>query len=270
MGAIYINTPEDIEKIRIASKLGAETLDYIEPFIKEGVTTGELDRLIHDYHINVQHGLPATLNYTGGGSNPYPKSCCISLNDVICHGIPSDDKKLKKGDILNIDVTINKDGYFGDTSRMFVVGEPSILAKRLIQTTFECMWLGISQVRPGGHLGDIGHIIQQHAENAGYSVVREYCGHGVGKVFHTEPQVLHYGKAGTGVELVPGMVFTIEPMINAGRKEIRDMGDGWTVKTKDRSLSAQFEHAILVTETDYEVLTVSPKMPQPPAFIKHL
>jgi methionyl aminopeptidase len=267
MAAITIKTEEDIRGMRVAGRLAAEVLDYITPFVKPGVTTGELDRLCHDYMVNVQGTVPAPLNYCPPGYTPYPKSICTSVNDVICHGIPGD-KALKNGDALNIDVTVIKDGYHGDTSRMFFVGAPSILAKRLAEITYECMWLGISKVKPGAHLGDIGHVIQQHAEKAGYSVVREFCGHGIGRVFHEEPQVLHYGRPGTLEQLVPGMIFTIEPMINAGRRDIREMGDGWTIKTRDRSLSAQWEHTVLVTATGYEVLTVSQHMPAPPAFIR--
>jgi len=265
--AIYTN-PEDLEKMRVASRLAAEVLDYIAPYVQPGVTTEELDRLCHDYMVNVQGTIPAPLNYTGGGSRPYPKSICTSVNHVVCHGIPAP-KKLKKGDILNIDITVIKDGWPGDTSRMFVVGgETSILAKRLVEVTFECMWLGIAQVRPGARLGDIGAAIQHHAERHGFSVVREYCGHGVGRKFHEDPQVLHYGKAGTGIELKPGMIFTIEPMINAGRAATSVLPDGWTVITKDRSLSAQWEHAVLVTHTGVEVLTVSPGCPPPPEIVR--
>lgn len=265
--AIYTN-PEDLEKMRVASRLAAEVLDYIAPYVQPGVTTEELDRLCHDYMVNVQGTIPAPLNYTGGGSRPYPKSICTSVNHVVCHGIPAP-KKLKKGDILNIDITVIKDGWHGDTSRMFVVGgETSILAKRLVEVTFECMWLGIAQVRPGARLGDIGAAIQHHAERHGFSVVREYCGHGVGRKFHEDPQVLHYGKAGTGIELKPGMIFTIEPMINAGRAATSVLPDGWTVITKDRSLSAQWEHAVLVTDTGVEVLTVSPGCPPPPEIVR--
>mgnify|MGYP000873088813 FL=1 len=265
--AIYTN-PEDLEKMRVASRLAAEVLDYIAPYVQPGVTTEELDRLCHDYMVNVQGTIPAPLNYTGGGSRPYPKSICTSVNHVVCHGIPAP-KKLKKGDILNIDITVIKDGWHGDTSRMFVVGgETSILAKRLVEVTFECMWLGIAQVRPGARLGDIGAAIQHHAERHGFSVVREYCGHGVGRKFHEDPQVLHYGKAGTGIELKPGVIFTIEPMINAGRAATSVLPDGWTVITKDRSLSAQWEHAVLVTHTGVEVLTVSPGCPPPPEIVR--
>lgn len=266
MSNISIKNAADIEGMRIAGKLGAEVLDYIGPFVKPGVTTGELDRLCHEYMVDVQGTIPAPLNYCPPCYTPYPKSVCTSVNDVICHGIPGD-KVLKSGDAVNIDVTVIKNGYHGDTSRMFYAGEPSIMAKRLGDITFECMWLGISKIRPGAHLGDIGHVIQVHAEKAGYSVVREFCGHGIGKIFHEEPQVLHYGRPGTLEELKAGMIFTVEPMINAGRREIREMGDGWTIRTKDRSLSAQWEHTVLVTETGFEVLTVSPQMPATPAFI---
>jgi len=254
--AISLKNEHDIAHMRVACRLASEVLDYITPFVKPGVTTGELDRLCHEYMLNEQGSVPAPLNYQPPGYPPYPKATCISVNDVICHGIPGD-KPLKNGDALNIDVTIIKDGYFGDTSRMFIAGEASILAKRLTQITFECMWLGIEQVRPGGHLGDIGAAIQRHAESHGYSVVREYCGHGIGTAFHEDPQVLHYGRAGTGPELKPGMIFTVEPMINAGRRDIRAMPDQWTIKTKDRSLSAQWEHTVLVTDTGHEVLTIS-------------
>ena len=267
MGSISIKTPEDIEGMRIAGRLAAEVLDFIAPHVKAGISTAELDRLCHDYMVNVQQSIPAPLNYCPPGYTPYPKSICTLVNDVVCHGIPGD-KVLKNGDVINIDITVIKDGYHGDTSRMFFVGEPSILAKRLAEITYDCMWLGISKIRPGAHLGDIGHVIQQHAESAGFSVVREFCGHGIGKVFHEEPQVLHYGRPGTLAKLEAGMIFTVEPMINAGRREIREMGDGWTIKTRDRSLSAQWEHTVLVTETGFEVLTVSPAMPAPPAFIR--
>jgi methionyl aminopeptidase len=261
--AITIKNEDDIAKMRVACRLASEVLDYITPFVKPGVTTGELDRLCHNYMLEVQGTVPAPLNYQPPGYPPYPKATCISVNDVICHGIPGE-KIVKAGDALNIDITVIKDGYYGDTSRMFIAGEASILAKRLVQATYECMWLGIEQVRPGGRLGDIGHAIQRHAESHGYSVVREYCGHGIGKVFHEDPQVLHYGRAGTGIELQPGMIFTIEPMINAGRREIRTMPDQWTVKTRDRSLSAQWEHTVLVTESGVDVLTVSAGTPERP------
>jgi methionyl aminopeptidase len=267
MASISIKTPEDIQGMRVAGRLAAEVLDFIAPHVKPGVTTEELDRLCHEYMKDVQGTIPAPLNYCPPGYTPYPKAICTSVNDVVCHGIPGD-KVLKSGDSINIDITVIKDGYHGDTSRMFLVGEPSIQAKRLSEITYECMWVGIAQIKPGAHLGDIGHAIQQHAEKAGYSVVREFCGHGIGKVFHEEPQVLHYGRPGTLDKLLPGMIFTVEPMINAGRREVREMGDGWTIKTKDRSLSAQWEHTVLVTETGFEILTVSPGMPAPPSFIK--
>ncbi|MEO1765696.1 type I methionyl aminopeptidase [Thiobacter aerophilum] len=262
---ITIKNPEEIEKMRIAGRLASEVLDYIAPFIKPGVTTGEIDRLCHDYMVNVQGTIPAPLNYAPPGYPPYPASVCTSVNHVICHGVPSDSKKLKSGDIINVDVTVIKDGFHGDTSRMFYVGEPSILARRLCEVAFECMWLGIEEVAPGKHLGDIGHAIQNHAQAHGFSVVREFCGHGIGRNFHEEPQVLHYGKPHTGVELKPGMTFTIEPMINAGKRDIRQLADGWTIVTKDHSLSAQWEHTVLVTETGYEVLTVSAGAPAKPA-----
>ncbi len=264
---IIIKTPEEIEKMRVACRLAAEVLDFIEPHVKAGITTGELDRLCHDYMVDVQGCIPAPLNYAPSGYNPYPKSICTSVNHQICHGVPGD-RVLRNGDILNIDITTIKDGLHGDTSRMFYVGEPSIQAKRLCDITYECMWLGIATVKAGSHLGDIGAAIQEYAEKNGYSVVREFCGHGVGRKFHEEPQVLHYGKRNTGAELKSGMIFTIEPMINAGKAAIRELADGWTIVTKDHSLSAQWEHTVLVTETGYEVLTVSAGMPAPPAFIK--
>ena len=264
--AINIKTEKDIEKMRVACKLAAEVLDFITPHVKPGVTTGKLDELCHDYMVNVQKTIPAPLNYAPHGHTPYPKSICTSVNHQICHGIPGD-KVLKAGDILNIDITVIKDGYYGDTSRMFHVGETSIQAKRLSDITYDCMWLGITQVKPGATLGDIGHAIQIYAEKHGYSVVREFCGHGIGKNFHEDPQVLHYGLPGKGAMLKPGMIFTIEPMINAGKRDIKQLGDGWTIVTKDHSLSAQWEHTVLVTETGYEVLTVSAETPAPPTFI---
>ncbi len=260
---ITLKTGADVDALRLAGRLASEVLDVLAPHVRPGVTTEELDRIAHHHIVEVQGAVPAPLNYQPPGYTPYPKSICTSVNHTICHGIP-DGRALKKGDILNIDVTVIKDGWHGDTSRMFVVGEGSIAARRLCQLTFEAMWRGIRQVRPGAHLGDIGHAIQTFAENAGYSVVREYCGHGIGRRFHEEPQVLHYGRPGTLERLVPGMVFTIEPMINAGRREIREMPDGWTIVTKDRSLSAQWEHTVLVTETGCEVLTVSAGSPPPP------
>ncbi len=262
--SITLKTPEEIDKMRVAGRLAGEVLDYIAPFVKSGVTTDELDRLCHDYMVDVQGTVPAPLNYAPPGYRPYPKSICTSVNHQVCHGVPGD-KALKKGDIVNIDVTVIKDGWHGDTSRMFIVGgEATILARRLCQVTHECLWMGVSQVRPGARLGDIGQAIQRHAERHGFSVVREFCGHGIGRKFHEEPQVLHYGKAGTGVTLEPGMTFTIEPMINAGRAAISELPDGWTIVTKDRSLSAQWEHTVLVTDTGHEVLTVSAGSPPPP------
>ncbi len=258
-----IRIPPDVEKMRVAGRLAAEVLDFITPYVKPGVTTGALDKLCHDYIVDVQQAIPAPLNYAPSGYKPFPKSICTSVNHQVCHGIPGD-KVLKSGDVLNIDVTVIKEGHHGDTSRMFFVGAPSIQARRLAEVTYECMWRGIRQVRPGGHLGDIGHAIQQHAEKSGYSVVREFCGHGIGTKFHEEPQVLHYGTAGTLEKMVAGMIFTIEPMINAGRREIRETGDGWTIVTRDHSLSAQWEHTVLVTESGFEVLTISAGAPTPP------
>ena len=257
-----------IAGMRVAGKLASEVLDYLTPFVQAGVTTNALDQLAHDYIVDVQGGIPAPLNYKGGGNTPYPKSICTSVNHQVCHGIPSD-KVLKKGDIVNIDITVIKDGWHGDTSRMFMVGEVSIAAKRLCAITYDAMWHGIKMVRPGIHLGDIGHAIQKFAEGQGFSVVREFCGHGIGQVFHEEPQVLHYGRPGTLEKLVEGMTFTIEPMINAGRKEIKDgpEKDGWTIVTQDRSLSAQWEHTVLVTPTGYDVLTLSAGSPATPAFV---
>jgi methionyl aminopeptidase len=260
---IAIKNPEEIEAMRVACRLAAEVLDYVEPFVKPGVTTGELDRLCHEYMVDVQGCVPAPLNYAPPGYRPYPKSICTSVNHQVCHGIPGD-KVLKGGDIVNLDITVIKDGFHGDTSRMFCIGEPSIAARRLCDVTLECLWLGIRQVRPGATLGDIGDAIQRHAEGAGFSVVREFCGHGIGRRFHEEPQVLHYGRPGTGARLEPGMIFTIEPMINAGRREIRELADGWTIVTKDHSLSAQWEHTVLVTPEGHEVLTLSAGTPPCP------
>jgi methionyl aminopeptidase len=262
---INLKSPQDIEKMRVAGRLAAEVLDFIAPHVKAGVTTATLDQLCHDYISGVQQATPAPLNYAPPGYRPFPKSICTSVNHVVCHGVPSD-KKLKSGDIINIDITVIKDGYHGDTSRMFYVTRPAIQARRLCEVTYECMWRGIDAVRPGAHLGDIGHAIQSHAERHGYSVVREFCGHGIGRKFHEEPQVLHYGRAGTGIKLEPGMTFTIEPMINAGKPDIRQLADGWTVVTKDHGLSAQWEHTVLVTEAGCEVLTLSAGAPsRPPA-----
>jgi len=265
--AITIKNNADIEKMRVAGKLAAEVLDFITPHVKPGVTTEELDQLCHDYMVNVQKTIPAPLNYAPPGHAPYPKSICTSVNHQICHGVPGE-KVLKNGDIVNLDITVIKDGYHGDSSRMFCVGVPSIQAKRLCDITYDCMWLGIAQVKPGATLGDIGHAIQSYAEKNGYSVVREFCGHGIGKKFHEDPQVLHYGRPGSGLKLQAGMIFTIEPMINAGKRDIKQLNDGWSIVTKDHSLSAQWEHTILVTETGYEVLTVSAGTPAPPAIIQ--
>lgn len=261
-----ITNPDDLASMRAACEAAASVLDYITPHMAPGITTGEIDRLCLDYmtEIGVKS---ATIGYAPPGHPPFPGAVCTSVNHQICHGMPGD-KVLKSGDIINVDVTVIKDGWFGDTSRMFGIGEISILARRLNDITYDCMWLGIEQVKPGATLGDVGHAIQKYAENAGFSVVREFCGHGIGQNFHEDPQVLHYGKPGTGVVLQEGMVFTIEPMINAGRREIRQLGDGWTVVTRDRSLSAQWEHTVIVTATGYDILTRSPGMPAPPAFVK--
>lgn len=265
--AITIKNATDIEKMRIAGRLASEVLDFITPYVKAGVTTEKLDALCHDYMVNVQKTIPAPLNYTPPGHTPYPKSICTSVNHQICHGIPGD-KVLKNGDIVNIDITVIKDGYHGDTSRMFYVGEPSIQAKRLCEITYECMWLGIAKVKPGATLGDIGHAIQSYAEKQGYSIVREFCGHGIGKKFHEDPQILHYGRPGAGLKLQAGMMFTIEPMINAGKRDIKQLNDGWTIVTKDHSLSAQWEHTVLVTDSGFEVMTVSAGSPPIPAFVQ--
>ena len=250
--SITIKTPEEIELMRVAGRLAAQVLDKIEPYITTGVTTGALDEICHRYIEDELDAIPAPLNYRG-----FPKSICTSVNHVICHGIPGT-KKLKKGDIINVDITVIKNGFHGDTSRMFFVGETSVLARRVTEVSKQCLLKGIELVRPGTRLGDIGHVIQTHAESHNFSVVREYCGHGIGRPFHEDPQVLHYGTPGTGIELVPGMTFTIEPMINVGRKETRLLSDNWTVVTRDHSLSAQWEHTILVTEDGHEVLTVVP------------
>ena len=249
---VPLRSPEELALARRAGHLAAALLDMIGPHVRAGVTTDELDRLCHEHIVNVQGAIPANVGYHG-----YPKTICASVNNVICHGIPSD-KKLKNGDIVNIDVALNKDGWFGDSSRMYFVGEPGILARRLVRTTYEAMRAGILQVRPGATLGDVGHAIQKVAEREGFSVVREYCGHGIGRIYHDEPQVLHYGRPGEGLKLEAGMVFTIEPMINAGKPGIRHLPDGWTVVTKDRSLSAQWEHMVAVTESGFEILTPWP------------
>ena len=249
--SVSIKTPEEIEKMRVASRLAAEALEMIAPYVQPGVSTGELDRICHDYIVNEQQAIPAPLNYNG-----FPKSICTSLNHVVCHGIPSDSKILKNGDILNIDITVIKDGFHGDSSVMFLVGDVAPHAKRLVRVTQECLYKAIELVRPGTRLGDIGHVIQTHAEANNYSVVREYCGHGIGRVFHEEPQILHYGKPDTGLRLEEGMTFTIEPMINLGQRHTRlSKTDGWTVTTRDRRLSAQWEHTLAVTADGCEILT---------------
>lgn len=252
--SVSIKTPDEIQKMRVSGRLAADVLDMIEPYIKPGVTTDELNDICHNYIVTVQQAIPAPLNYRG-----FPKSICTSVNHQVCHGIPSN-KKLKEGDIINIDVTVIKEGYHGDTNRTFFVGKPSILAERLTRVAKECMDLGIAAVKPGAHLGDIGHAIQAHAESNQFSVVQEFCGHGIGKVFHEEEiQVLHFGSPGTGLKIVPGMTFTVEPMINAGKRHVKVLPDGWTAVTKDHSLSAQWEHTLLVTETGYEILTLGEK-----------
>jgi methionyl aminopeptidase len=264
---ITIKDSEGIAGMRIAGRLAAELLDYLAPFVKPGVTTNELDRLAEDYTTQVLGAISAPLNYAPGGHNPYPKSICTSINHQVCHGIPND-KPLKKGDIINVDVTVIKDGWHGDSSRMYLVGDVSVAARRLCKLTYEAMWKGIMKVRDGAYLGDIGHAIQSFAEGHGLSVVREYCGHGIGQNFHEDPQILHYGKPGTLDQLKAGMTITIEPMLNVGRKEIKELGDGWTIVTKDHSLSAQWEHTVLVTPTGYEVLTLSANSPAIPDFVK--
>jgi len=246
---ITLKSPEEQQKMREAGRLAAEVLDMIGEHVKPGVTTDELDRLCHDHIVQVQQAVPANLNYRG-----FPKTICTSVNHVVCHGIPND-KRLKNGDIINIDVTVIRDGFHGDTSRMYFVGKPLPHAQRLVEGCFEAMWQGIRCVRPGARLGDIGHAIQRSTESQSFTVVREYCGHGIGRIYHEDPQVLHYGKPGTGLELRAGMTFTIEPMINAGKRDVKLLPDGWTVVTRDHSLSAQWEHTVLVTGDGFEVLT---------------
>lgn len=248
---VSIKTPDEIEKMRVAGRLAAEVLEMIGEHVVAGVSTEHLNKICHDYIVNVQKAIPAPLNYKG-----FPKSICTSVNHVICHGIPTEKKVLKNGDIINIDITVIKDGYHGDTSKMFFVGKPSIAAERLTKITQECLYKGINLVKPGTQLGDIGAVIQKHAESNYYSVVREYCGHGIGAVFHEEPQVMHYGKAGTGLTLKEGMTFTIEPMINQGKRHSKLLPDEWTVVTKDHKLSAQWEHTLLVTADGVEILTL--------------
>jgi methionyl aminopeptidase len=254
---VTIKSIEEQEKMRTAGRLAAEVLDMITEHVVPGVTTEELDRICHDHIVQVQRSIPANLNYRG-----FPKTICTSVNDVVCHGIPND-KRLKAGDIVNIDVTVIRDGFHGDTSRMYFVGKPLTHAQKLVQTCLEAMWHGIEVVRPGAHLGDIGHAIQAFVEEREYSVVREYCGHGIGRIYHEDPQVLHYGEAGSGLELKTGMTFTVEPMINAGKRHVKPpLKDGWTVKTKDGSLSAQWEHTVLVTAAGVEVLTLGANSPR--------
>ncbi len=247
--SIIIKTPEEIEKMRIAGRLAAEVLEMVESHVKTGVTTEELDRICHDYMVNEQDAIPAPLNYRG-----FPRSICTSVNHQVCHGIPGN-KRLKNGDIVNIDITVIKDGFHGDTSKMFMIGEPSILARRLVNVTSEALQVGMGQIKPGAHLNEIGQAIQKFVESNNYSVVREYCGHGIGREFHEEPQILHYATTDSGPILQPGMCFTIEPMVNAGKRMVKVLPDGWTVVTRDRSLSAQWEHTILVTDDGYEILT---------------
>lgn len=248
--SITIKTPAEVEKMRIAGRLAAEVLEMIEPHVQAGISTDELDKICHDYIVNEQKAIPAPLNYRG-----FPKSICTSVNHQVCHGIPGS-KILKNGDIINIDITVIKNEYHGDTSKMFFIGEPSRMAKRLVDITYECLRQGIQQVRPGIHLGDIGYVIQKHAESNNFTIVHEYCGHGIGRNFHEDPQVVHYGTPNTGIEIVPNMTFTIEPMVNAGKRAVKVLGDDWTVVTKDHKLSAQWEHTILVTESGSEILTL--------------
>jgi len=248
--AVIIKTPDEIEKMRVAGRLAADVLEMIGDHVRPGVSTEELDRICHAYIVNVQQAIPAPLNYRG-----FPKSICTSVNHQVCHGIPGN-KILKNGDIVNIDITVIKDGFHGDTSKMFFVGKPSVLGQRLVDITQKAMWKGIELVRPGTHLGDVGHAIQKFVESNGYSVVQEYCGHGIGRGFHEDPQVLHYGTPGTGVALQAGMTFTVEPMVNAGKRNVKLLPDGWTVVTKDRKPSAQWEHTVLVTGDGFEVLTL--------------
>ena len=250
---VTVKTPDQIEKMRVAGRLAAEVLEMLVPHVKPGVSTEDLDRLAYEHIVHVQKAVPANVGYKG-----FPKTVCTSVNHVICHGIPHPGKLLKDGDIVNIDVTVIKDGWHGDTSRMYCVGTPSVLARRLVDTTLEAMLRGIEQVRPGATLGDIGHAIQKHAEAQGFSIVREYCGHGIGQIYHEDPQVLHYGHPGAGLRLQKGMTFTIEPMVNAGKPQTRLLPDGWTVVTKDHSLSAQWEHTIAVTDDGFEILTAWP------------
>ncbi|MEM8547948.1 MAG: type I methionyl aminopeptidase [Pseudomonadota bacterium] len=253
--AAIIKTPEEQDKMRVAGRLAADVLDMITEYVKPGITTDALNSICHDYITGVQDAIPAPLNYRGGGSVPFPKSICTSLNHVICHGIPGE-RALKNGDALNIDITVIKDGWHGDTSRMFLVGKPSVQGERLARICHEAMMRGIQEIAPGKHLGDIGHAIQTFVEKQRCSVVREYCGHGIGRGFHEDPKVVHYGKRGQGLTLEAGMIFTVEPMVNAGKRHTKLLPDGWTVVTKDHSLSVQWEHTVLVTDTGYEILTL--------------
>ncbi|MEJ0002607.1 MAG: type I methionyl aminopeptidase [Pararobbsia sp.] len=252
--AITYKTPEDLARLRIAGRLAADVLEMIGPHVRAGVTTEQLDAICHDFIVGEQRAIPANVGYHG-----FPKTICASVNQVVCHGIPSAKHRLKDGDIVNIDVAVIKDGYYGDTSRMYYVGTPGEPARRLVETTYEAMVAGIRQVRPGATLGDVGHAIQRIAHREGFSIVREYCGHGIGKIYHEEPQVLHYGQPGTGLKLAPGMVFTIEPMVNAGRAATQVLEDNWTVVTRDRSWSAQWEHMVAVTDDGFELLTPWPE-----------
>ncbi|MCH6549531.1 MAG: type I methionyl aminopeptidase [Proteobacteria bacterium] len=247
---VTIKTPSEQDKMRVAGRLAADVLDMIAEYVKAGITTGELNQICHEYIVETQDAIPAPLNYRG-----FPKSICTSVNHVVCHGIPGE-RRLKSGDVLNIDITVIKDEFHGDTSRMFFVGKPGVQAERVSKVAFEALWLGIEQLGPGKRLGDIGQAIQEHVEKNRCSVVREYCGHGIGRVFHEDPQVLHYGEAGTGMELKAGMTMTVEPMVNAGKRHVRLLPDGWTVVTKDHTLSAQWEHTVLITDTGHEVLTL--------------
>ena len=264
---VVLKSAEELERMRLAGRLASEVLDFITPHVKPGISTGRLNDLSHEYMVKVQGTVPAPLYYAPPGYKPFPKSICTSVNHQVCHGVPGE-RVLKAGDILNIAITVIKNGYHGDCSRMFYVGEPSIQARRLVDVTFECMWLGIRQVRPGGRLGDIGAAIQAHAESHGFSVVREFCGHGIGRRFHEEPPVLHYGKPATGLMLEPGLTFTVEPLINAGKPGIRELADGWTIVTKDHSLSAQWEHTVAVTQSGFEVMTQSNGSQSAPDFAR--
>jgi methionyl aminopeptidase len=248
---VTIKTPAEQEQMRVAGRLAADVLDMIATYVVPGVTTEELNARCHDYIVNEQKAIPAPLNYRG-----FPKSICTSVNHVVCHGIPSADKRLRQGDIVNVDVTVIKDGWHGDTSRMYAVGKIAPAAQRLIDVTREAMWIGIRQVRPGARLGDLGAAIQGFVEPQHLSIVREYCGHGIGRIFHEDPQILHYGERGRGMEIQAGMTFTVEPMVNVGKRHVKLLADGWTVITKDHSLSAQWEHTVLVTDSGYEVLTL--------------